>query len=61
MTKGGKRPGAGRPRGNPDEAMRRVSITLNPKALESLDRYAADKHGMNRSAAVEALIEAGTK
>ncbi len=60
MGRGGKRPGAGRPKGNADEKMRRVSLTLSPRALEALDRYAED-HRVNRSAAVENLITTRTR
>ncbi len=58
MAKGGKREGAGRPKGNPDELYRRVTLTLSPKALEGVDDYAAGS-GLNRSAAAEKLMMLG--
>jgi hypothetical protein len=60
MARGGKRPGAGRPKGNPDERFRRVSLTLSPDALTLLDEYALE-HKLSRSAAVEKLMTLGLK
>jgi hypothetical protein len=60
MARGGKRPGAGRPKGNPDERFRRVSLTLSPDVLTLLDEYALE-HKLSRSAAVEKLMTLGLK
>jgi hypothetical protein len=60
MARGGKREGAGRPKGNPDELYRRVSLTLSPDALTLVDEYALE-HKMSRSAAVEKLLSLGLK
>jgi metal-responsive CopG/Arc/MetJ family transcriptional regulator len=60
MARGGKREGAGRPKGNPDELYRRVSLTLSPDMLERVDDYAAAS-GLTRSAAVEKLLSLGLK
>jgi metal-responsive CopG/Arc/MetJ family transcriptional regulator len=60
MARGGKRPGAGRPKGNPDELYRRVSLTLSPDVLTLIDEYALE-HKMSRSAAVEKLLVLGLK
>jgi hypothetical protein len=58
MARGGKRPGAGRPPGNPDERFKRVSLTLSPDALTLIDEYALE-HKLTRSAAVEKLARLG--
>ncbi len=58
MARGGKRPGAGRPPGNPNERFRRVSLTISPDALALLDKYALE-HKMSRSAALEKLARLG--
>jgi hypothetical protein len=58
MARGGKRPGAGRPSGNPDEAYRKVSVTLSPGALTLIDEY-AQAQGLSRSAAAEKLLRLG--
>jgi metal-responsive CopG/Arc/MetJ family transcriptional regulator len=58
MAKGGKRPGAGRPKGNPDETYRKVSITLSPNVLALIDDY-AQAQGLSRSAAAEKLLRLG--
>ncbi len=60
MARGGKREGAGRPKGNPDELYRRVTLTLSPDALTLVDEYAAAS-GLTRSAAVEKLMTLGLK
>ncbi len=60
MARGGKREGAGRPKGNPDELYRRVSLTLSPDMLTLVDDYALE-HKMSRSAAVEMLLGLGFK
>ncbi len=60
MARGGKREGAGRPKGNPDELYRRVSLTLSPDVLTLIDEYALE-HKMSRSAAVEKLLVLGLK
>jgi hypothetical protein len=60
MARGGKREGAGRPKGNPDELYRRVSLTLSPDALTLVDAYALE-HKLTRSAAVEKLALVGLK
>jgi hypothetical protein len=60
MARGGKRTGAGRPKGNPDELYRRVTLTLSPDALTLVDEYAAAS-GLTRSAAVEKLMTLGLK
>ncbi len=60
MARGGKRTGAGRPKGNPDELYRRVTLTLSPKVLERVDEYAAAS-GLTRSAAAEKLMTLGLK
>jgi hypothetical protein len=60
MARGGKREGAGRPKGNPDELYRRVTLTLSPKVLKRVDDYALE-HKMSRSAAVEKLLSLGFK
>jgi hypothetical protein len=58
MARGGKRPGAGRPKGSSDELYRRVTLTLSPRTLERVDDYAAAS-GLTRSAAVEKLMMLG--
>jgi hypothetical protein len=58
MARGGKRPGAGRPPGNPDERFRRVSLTLSPDALALIDKYALENN-LTRSAALEKLARLG--
>ncbi len=58
MAKGGKRPGAGRPPGNPDEAFRKMSITISPNTLALIDEYALE-HKLTRSAALEKLARLG--
>jgi hypothetical protein len=60
MARGGKRIGAGRPKGDPDELYRRVTLTLSPDALALIDAYALE-HKMSRSAAVEKLCWVGLK
>jgi hypothetical protein len=60
MARGGKRPGAGRPKGDPDELYRRVTLTLSPDALALIDEYALE-HKISRSAAVEKLCWVGLK
>jgi hypothetical protein len=60
MARGGKRTGAGRPKGNPDELYRRVSLTLSPDVLTLIDEYTLE-HKMTRSAAVEKLCWVGLK
>jgi hypothetical protein len=60
MARGGKREGAGRPKGDPDELYRRVSLTLSPDALTLVDGYALE-HKLTRSAAVEKLLFLGMK
>jgi hypothetical protein len=60
MPKGGKREGAGRPKGNPEHAYRKVSVTLSPLTLVAIDEYAA-KNKLSRSAAVEKLTLVGLK
>jgi hypothetical protein len=60
MARGGKREGAGRPKGNPDELYRRVSLTLSPDVLTLIDEYTLE-HKMTRSAAVEKLLVLGLK
>jgi hypothetical protein len=55
MTRGGKRPGAGRPRGTgkpPEERRRKVSIRLAPSLLEWLR---SQPQGL--TATIETLIE----
>jgi hypothetical protein len=58
MAKGGKRPGAGRPPGNPDERYRKVSLSLSPGTLALIDEYALE-HKLTRSAALEKLARLG--
>lgn len=58
MARGGKRPGAGRPKGKPDDAFKKVSLSLSPDALELFDTYARE-HKLSRSAAVEKLARLG--
>jgi metal-responsive CopG/Arc/MetJ family transcriptional regulator len=60
MARGGKREGAGRPKGDPDELYRRVSLTLSPDMLTRVDEYALE-HKLTRSAAVEKLLVLGLK
>jgi hypothetical protein len=60
MARGGKRKGAGRPPGNPDERFKRVSLTLSPDALTLIDAFALE-HKLTRSAAVEKLMTLGLK
>jgi hypothetical protein len=60
MAKGGKREGAGRPPGNPEERFKRLSLTLSPDALALIDAYALE-HKVSRSAAIERLALAGLK
>jgi metal-responsive CopG/Arc/MetJ family transcriptional regulator len=60
MPRGGKREGAGRPPGNPDEVYRRVSITLTPRVLLAIDNFAA-KNKYTRSTAVERLVLEGLR
>jgi metal-responsive CopG/Arc/MetJ family transcriptional regulator len=60
MPRGGKREGAGRPKGNPDEAFQRVSMTLSPDVLAALDSYAKEQR-LSRSAAVEKLCRVRLK
>jgi hypothetical protein len=60
MARGGKREGAGRPKGNPDELYKRVTLTLSPKVFERVDEYALE-HKLSRSAAVEKLMTLGLK
>jgi hypothetical protein len=58
MAKGGKREGAGRPPGNPEERFKRLSLTLSPDTLALIESYASE-HKMSRSAAVEKLLSLG--
>ncbi len=60
MARGGKREGAGRPPGNPDELYRRVTLTLSPDMLTLVDEHALE-HKLTRSAAVEKLLALGLK
>jgi hypothetical protein len=60
MTRGGKRHGAGRPKGDPDELYKRVTLTLSPDVLTLIDEYTLE-HKMSRSAAVEKLCWVGLK
>ncbi len=58
MPRGGRREGAGRPPGNPEDAYQRVSISVSGPALARIDDFAA-KNKMSRSAAIEKLALAG--
>lgn len=58
MPRGGKRPGAGRPKGNPDETFRKVSLSITPEALTLVDTYAKEQK-LSRSAAAEKLFRLG--
>jgi metal-responsive CopG/Arc/MetJ family transcriptional regulator len=58
MARGGKRKGAGRPKGDPDERFKRVSLTVSPDVLALIDAFALE-HKMSRSAAVEELARLG--
>lgn len=58
MARGGKRPGAGRPKGNPNETYRKVSLSLSPAMLNLIDGYASE-HKLSRSAAAEKLLRLG--
>ncbi len=60
MARGGKREGAGRPKGNPDELYKRVTLTLSPKVFERVDAYALEDK-QSRSASVEKLMTLGLK
>jgi hypothetical protein len=60
MARGGKREGAGRPKGNPAERFARVSLTLSPDTLKLIDAYALE-HKLTRSAAVEKLLKTALK
>ncbi len=58
MGRGGKRPGAGRPKGDSADLFKRVSVSLSPEVLGAVDRYASE-YGLSRSAAVERLLTLG--
>lgn len=58
MPRGGKREGAGRPKGNPDDLFQRVSITLSGSGLALIDAFAKSQR-LSRSAAVEKLARLG--
>jgi len=60
MARGGKREGAGRPKGNPSEAFQKVSVSLSGAALAAIDSYAKEQW-LSRSSAVEVLCRAGLK
>jgi metal-responsive CopG/Arc/MetJ family transcriptional regulator len=48
------------PKGNPEGAYRKVSVTLSPLALAAIDEFAA-KNKLSRSAAIEKLCWVGLK
>jgi metal-responsive CopG/Arc/MetJ family transcriptional regulator len=58
MARGGARPNSGRPKGNPDETFRKVSLSLSPHALILFDSYASEQK-LSRSAAIEKLARLG--
>jgi metal-responsive CopG/Arc/MetJ family transcriptional regulator len=60
MARGGKRPGAGRPKGKSDETFRKVSLSFSPQTLNLIDSYASEQK-LSRSAAVEKLCRAALK
>ncbi len=60
MARGGKREGAGRPKGNSDEIFRKLSVSLSPEALILIDSYAKEQR-LSRSAAIEKLCRVGLK
>jgi metal-responsive CopG/Arc/MetJ family transcriptional regulator len=60
MTRGGFRPGSGRPKGKPDDIFRKVSVSLSPDTLALIDSYAKEQR-LSRSAAVEKLSRLGLK
>jgi hypothetical protein len=60
MARGGKRPGAGRPKGNEADLFKRVSISLSSKTLSALDSYAKERD-LTRSAVLKKLCSAGLK
>ncbi len=56
MPKGGKRPGAGRPKGDPSELTRQVSVSMYPAEFTAIEEY-AQRHKVSRSAAIESAIK----
>ncbi len=59
MTRGGKRPGAGRPKSD-GAAYRKVSVSPSPDALALIDSFAREQR-LSRSAAIEKLARLGLK
>jgi hypothetical protein len=60
MPRGGKRPCAGRPPGNPEEAYCKLSVSISPLALAAIDEFAAVNR-LSQSAAIEKLALVGLK
>lgn len=60
VTRGGRRPGAGRKPKPPDELMKCISIALPPAIIEKIDQEAGAR-GANRSKYCRFVIEAGMK
>ena len=60
MARGGKRPGAGRPKSDDGATFQKVSLSLSPEALSLFDSYAAEQK-LSRSAAIEKLARLGLK
>lgn len=54
MTRGGARPGAGRPRVYPDKT-RSITLSLEARVADALNEY-AQAHDLSRSAAASRLI-----
>jgi hypothetical protein len=57
MSRGGKRPGAGRPPVVPADARARLVVTVSADQLEALDVWAAVEGYKDRSAAVRAWMD----
>lgn len=60
MARGGKRPGAGRPKSDAAMTFRKVSVSFSPDLLTLVDAYASE-HKLSRSAAVEKLARLGLR
>ncbi len=56
MPKGGKRPGAGRPKGDPSELARQVSVSMYPEEFTAIEEY-AQRQRVSRSVAIERAIK----
>ena len=56
MARGGKRPGAGRPKGDSSKLTRQVSVSMYPADFMAIEDY-AKRYKLSRSVAIERAIK----